>query len=88
MTMHVELASGVMFQDLGEEAILLDMDQGYYYGLDAVGTRFWQLLTDGHTMDAAVAELLELFDVDEVTLRSDLDVLLAELQATGLATVA
>lgn len=85
--MHVELSAEVMFQDLGDEAILLDIDKGYYYGLDQVGTRFWQLLSAGHDFDAAVSELLVLYDVDEATLRADLDALLADLQETGLVII-
>jgi len=85
--MHIELSAEVMFQDLGDEAILLDIDKGYYYGLDAVGTRFWQLMSAGHDLDAAVAELLAVYDVDETTLRADLDALMTELQETGLVVI-
>lgn len=85
--MHIELSPEVMFQDLGGESILLDMNGSEYFGLDAVGTRFWELLAAGNDLDSAVARLLEIYDVDEATLRSDLDALVAELQGAGLLKV-
>lgn len=85
--MRIELSPEVMFQDLGSESILLDMNGSSYYGLDAVGTRFWELLAGGNDLDGAVAHLLETFDVDEATLRGDLDRLVAELREAGLVKV-
>lgn len=82
--MHIERAPEVMFQDLGNESILLDMGGGTYFGLDAVGTRFWQALVAGKDLDGAVAVLLETFDVDEASLRADLLRLVAELKEEGL----
>ena len=32
---------------LGEETVLLHLESGIYFGLDAVGTRVWELLHDG-----------------------------------------
>ena len=86
--MRIEISPEVMFQDLDGEAILLDLDKGFYYGLDSVGTRFWQLLSAGSDLDDAVNQLLGQYAVDEETLRADLLRLLAELQAAGLVTLA
>ena len=34
----------VLSQDVGGEAVLLDLASEQYFGLNAVGTRIWQLL--------------------------------------------
>ena len=34
----------VLFQELQDESVLLDLKSGVYFGLDIVGTRIWQLL--------------------------------------------
>ena len=34
----------VLFQDLGEEVVLLEVESGQYYGLNEVGARMWSLL--------------------------------------------
>ena len=88
-TRRVALAPGVLFRDLGDESVLLNLDNDRYYGLDDVGTRMWQLLAELGEVDAVVARLLEEYhgQVDEPTLRRDLEGLIAKLTAAGLVTV-
>ncbi len=66
------------------EAILVEMKSGQYYGLDAVGTRIWELIAEKRTVGAVVAAMLEEFDVEEGTLRADVESLLRELESRGL----
>lgn len=32
---------------VGDETVLLHLENGTYYGLDAVGTRIWEMLKEG-----------------------------------------
>ncbi len=32
---------------VGDETVLLHLENGTYYGLDAVGTRIWEMLREG-----------------------------------------
>jgi hypothetical protein len=84
----VKPASQVLFQEVDGEMVLLDPQAERYYTLDDVGTRFWQLLAEHADMDTVVAAMLAEFDVDEGTLRSDLDALMARLSAAGLVVPA
>ena len=36
----------VISQEVSGETVLLDLESESYYGLDAVGTRIWQLIRD------------------------------------------
>ncbi|TVS06620.1 MAG: PqqD family protein [Rhodobacteraceae bacterium] len=36
---------------LGDETVLLHLDSGVYFGMDAVGTRVWELLHEGANAD-------------------------------------
>lgn len=82
--MRYEPPIGVMFQDLDDESILLDVDRNLYFRLDAVSTAFWRRLAAGDGLDAAVAHLQRQYAVDAATLRADLADLLEELVAAGL----
>jgi hypothetical protein len=84
----VKPARQVLFQEIEGEMVLLDPQAERYYTLDDVGTRFWQLLAEHADMDRVVAAMLAEFDVDEATLRSDLDALMARLSAAGLVVPA
>ena len=46
----------VLESKLGNEAVLMDMESGLYFGLDPVGSFVWQGLKDGK----APAEIIEL----------------------------
>lgn len=74
----------MLFQEIEGETVLLDVERQHYYGLDAVGTRVWQLLVERRTVDALVSAMLSEFDVDEATLRRDVAALLDRLKAEGL----
>jgi Coenzyme PQQ synthesis protein D (PqqD) len=84
----VKPKDGVVTQEIEGELVLLDLENNTYYALDEVGARCWALLGEQDALDGVVAAMLEEYDVDEATLRRDLDVLLEELRAAGLVTEA
>lgn len=51
------LAEGVLFQQLGREAVLLNMKTAQYLGLDPVIPRIWQLLTGTHSGEVTVTSM-------------------------------
>ena len=52
LTQTVRVGSQVMFRDLGGESVLLDLDGGRYFGLDEVGTRIFQLISENGRLEA------------------------------------
>ena len=69
------------------ETVLLSLDSEEYYSLDAVGSRFWELIERDVTFATAVATLLEEFDVEREVLVTDLVELLDELRGANLVEV-
>ena len=49
----------VLCKDLGDEAILLDLETETYFGLNAAGSRLWSLLTTAPTIRDAFDAMLE-----------------------------
>jgi hypothetical protein len=74
----------VLLQELGGEAVLLDLGGGRYYGLDEVGLRIYQLITSSHSISETCDVLLQEFDVQPMQLRGDLEGLLTDLLKAGL----
>jgi hypothetical protein len=66
------------------ESVILNLADGVYYGLDGVGARVWELLSEpcsvARLRDAVTAE----YEVDADTAARDLDRLLGELMGRGL----
>jgi len=78
------IPSHVLIRFLEQESVLLNLDTERYFGLDAVGTRMWQVVTTSRTVEAALAPLAEEYDAPLETLRTDLANLLQHLVKNGL----
>jgi hypothetical protein len=65
----------------------LDLKSENYFGLDAVGTRIWQLVRDNGDVQVILETILDEFDADEARIRRDLEALLSEIADLGLITV-
>ena len=68
---RVAVRDGVMFNRVGDEVVLLDLDSGMYYGLDAVGGRLWDLISGSATIGEAIDTMLEEYEVEREVLESD-----------------
>ena len=87
ITAQVTASPDVLFRDVGGEAVLLNLDSETYFGLDAVGTRMWQVLTTSPSLAAAHATLLTEYTVTPELLEHDLIELVDRLVAHGLLVV-
>jgi len=77
----------VLSQEVSGETVLLDMQSESYFGLDAVGTRIWQLLQENNRLQQVFDTMLEEYDVDEKLLEKDLNELLNKLIDEELITI-
>ncbi len=73
--------------DLAGEAAILNLKTGVYYGLDAVGSRVWELIQEPKTVAAVRDALLEEYEVEPARCESDLKQLLAQLAEKELLEV-
>jgi len=85
---RVVVPKHVLVRHLDGESVLLNLETEKYFGLDATGTRMWQLVTAAPTVDAAYALLLEEFEVEPELLRTHLTELLSRLLENGLLNIA
>ena len=80
----IEISPDVLFQEVGGETVLLDLESEHYFGLDAVGTRIWGLIGEGVSVDVMVDTLLQEYEVERETLEADVAELLSRLAEAGL----
>lgn len=50
-----------------EECVMMSIEAGSYYGLNAVGSRIWELLESPKTVAQLCTQICEEFEVDERT---------------------
>jgi len=83
----VNISNDVLFQNMGEEYVLLNMKTEKYFGLDAVAARFWQLFAENASTENALLQVQSEFEVEEETVKRDLLAFLQKLLAEELVTV-
>jgi len=84
----VVAVKGQVSCDLAEEAVVLSLEEGIYYGLNAVGAGIWKLLQQPRTVNDIRASLLEEYDVEPERCDRELKALLHHLAQRNLLEIA
>ena len=87
LNQRIQIPQDVLFREIDGEAVILNLDNEAYHGLDEVGTRMWIVLQESETIAEAYAQLLSEYKVDAEQLRTDLIDLLLDLREHGLITI-
>ncbi|HYO78103.1 MAG TPA: PqqD family protein [Thermoanaerobaculia bacterium] len=82
--MKLRVASGVVFNHVGEEIVLLDLNRGVYFGLDPIGARIWQALAEGADEAEIANAVAAEYETDSETALEDVRRLVAELREAGV----
>jgi hypothetical protein len=79
-------APDVVFENFGDEVVLLNLQTGCYYTLDPIGMVFWDYLVQGVGFKDIVVQISTFYNgrVDSGKLSLDLDALLAEFESQQL----
>ena len=83
----VRVSDNTIFRELAGEAVLLQLEDGMYFGLDRVGTRLWQLIAERGRLREVFDGAREEFDVDGGTLEKDLLTLVGNLARKNLVVI-
>jgi len=77
----------VIFRELDGEAVVLNLDTGVYFGLDAVGTRIWRLIEERKPLRLVLETLNDEYEASPDRLQSDLLAFVERLNGKGLLSV-
>ena len=78
----------VMSRLVDDETVLLDLESGMYFGLDGVGKRIWESVTDGKSLGEIAAVITAEYEVDEAQALSDVIAFASDLVERGLLKAA
>lgn len=73
--------------EIGDEAVILDIESGFYFQLNPTAARIWALLESPISVAALCAKLCEAFEVDAATCRAEVVEFLELIRAKKLGTV-
>lgn len=77
----------VVAQRLGDEVVVVHLRTNQIFVLNRTGSRFWELLADGATLDEVRERMLAEFEVDTGQLGRELEDFVAELSKEKLIDV-
>lgn len=84
---RVKISEKVVFSDLGDSGVLLNLTDEQYYELDDIGAKIWQLFQQHDDPGIVIKHLLDEYNIDEATLRRDVAELIEAMKASGLLFV-
>ena len=88
MEMSVKLyrADGILASEADSEILMLDIENGLYYGLADVAADIWELLEDPKTGQELIDALCKIYDVDEDTCKAQTTEFLVSLKEHSIIT--
>lgn len=78
----------VLFRQLQDDGVLLDMRAEEYFGFDSVATKIWLTLMSTTCLSEAVDQLLVEFEVERSVLEDDIAELLNDLERRNIISLA
>lgn len=77
---------GVIYRVVEDTAILLNLDNDYYYSLDPLGSEIWSMCDGTKTLGSILDQVCAEYDVARECARNDLLELFGDLQREALVT--
>ena len=77
-------SSDVMAISVENELVMMDIDRGMYYALNAVGSVIWERIARPQTVADLCDQLQQVYAVDAATCAADVLAVLNDMAANGL----
>ncbi len=74
----------ITYRIIDGEAVILNLDNGYYYSLNKIGTWIWEAINKQNNLNEILNFLKEEYQVPERQLKSDILVLIKDLEKEEL----
>lgn len=77
--MKYQLADHISFTDVDDEAVLLDLNSGAYYGLNHIGAQLLKELKAHNSIENAITLIAEQYQITDNSVKKDIDELIQQL---------
>lgn len=83
----VSVAENQVSSDLDGESVVLDLDQGIYYGMNELGSRVWQIIQNPVSVQEIIVTVQDEYEVDRERCKQDILSFLNQLDEQNLITI-
>jgi hypothetical protein len=87
-TMMISRHQTMIAADVGEEAVILDIQSGYFFQLNRTAARIWALLESPISAGELCARMAEAHSVDPAVCRGDVIEFIADMRDRELIAIA
>lgn len=77
-------SNNALFSTLGDDIVALHVQNGQCYGMEDVTARVWNMLNEPSDLAGICDQLLEIYEVEPATCRSEVEQLIKQLETEGL----
>ena len=77
----------VVYNEIGEETMMMDIDRGIYYVLNPVSSRIWALLEQPISVQEICEELLKQYEIEQSVCEREVIQFLGQLLDRKILTV-
>ena len=77
----------ILFNKVGNEVVMLNMEKGHYHALDEIGGTIWEMIAEPIRVTDLCSSLMELFDVTAEDCQCDVLTYLKQLQERNLLQI-
>ena len=74
----------MLFTEIDDSIVMMDVDKGLYYELDAVGVRVWMLIETGRPVAEVCDALIAEYDVEPDVCRRDVLAFIEKIAGLGI----
>ena len=67
----IQQAPGVLFNQVDDDLVMMDIKSGNYFGINPVGAEIWNKMEEPITVQGIINQLLAEYDIDEETCRKE-----------------
>ena len=83
---RIHLNQELLSSEIDGETIMMSVENGKYYGLNAVASRIWELVKEEPLFSEIIAQLTTEFNVDKTVCQNDTEDFILQLAENKLIT--
>lgn len=76
----IRLRKGLSWRRVGDDIVVLDLDQSCYVSIGGVGAVVWEHLAKGAGLDTVLDQIVDEYDVDRAQAAADVEVFVQDLR--------
>lgn len=80
----IQLDPELLYSKIGDEIVLLTIESGKYFKVDAVGSRIWEIIKESTSIQILLNQLVEEYDVSFEECQKDVLSFIEKLQQDNL----